>query len=149
MSHSTIRPELVPASERQLAHMPLLDRFRALKELEAVIFLIGCTVGSMYRGLATPSESAAVGWSARSSWRNWRRLHPAMMALTLPIVLPVVKAAGFDPVWFGVFMVVVIAMLQGEHDAHCPRHRSCRRLGCDHDKCVDGGTLASSLRPLS
>jgi tripartite ATP-independent transporter DctM subunit len=185
MIHSTIRPELVPASERQLAHMPLLDRFRALKELAPVIFLIGCTVGSMYTGLATPSESAAVGVvgaiivaqlqggftrrmirdialgsvqtcamiamillgasiisnataflgipRATTDWVAGFGLSPvaliavlvvfyliigsvldgfSMMVLTLPIVLPVVKAAGFDPVWFGVFMVVVIEMAQ-------------------------------------
>lgn len=36
----------------------------------------------------------------------------SMMVLTLPIVLPMVRAAGFDPIWFGVFLVIVIEMAQ-------------------------------------
>jgi len=31
----------------------------------------------------------------------------SMMVLTVPIFFPVVSAAGFDPVWFGIFVVVV------------------------------------------
>ena len=31
----------------------------------------------------------------------------AILILTVPIVLPVVTALGFDPVWFGVIVVVV------------------------------------------
>ena len=31
----------------------------------------------------------------------------AILILTVPVVLPVVKALGFDPVWFGVIVIVV------------------------------------------
>lgn len=31
-----------------------------------------------------------------------------MVLVTIPIILPIVVATGFDPVWFGVFLVVVI-----------------------------------------
>jgi tripartite ATP-independent transporter DctM subunit len=34
----------------------------------------------------------------------------AMMVLTLPIVFPVIIALGYDPIWFGVIMVVVLEM---------------------------------------
>lgn len=34
----------------------------------------------------------------------------ALLALTLPIVFPVVLSLGVDPIWFGVFMVVVLEM---------------------------------------
>lgn len=34
----------------------------------------------------------------------------AMMVLTLPIVVPIVQALGFDLIWFGVLMVVVLEM---------------------------------------
>ncbi len=34
------------------------------------------------------------------------------IVLTLPIVLPLVKAAGFDPVWFGIFLVVTVEMAE-------------------------------------
>jgi C4-dicarboxylate transporter DctM subunit len=36
----------------------------------------------------------------------------SMIVMTLPIVLPIVKAAGFDEVWFGVFLVLVVEMAQ-------------------------------------
>ena len=35
-----------------------------------------------------------------------------MIATTLPVVLPIVTAAGFDKVWFGIFIVVVVEMAQ-------------------------------------
>jgi len=36
----------------------------------------------------------------------------SMIATTLPVVLPLVTAAGFDKVWFGIFMVLVVEMAQ-------------------------------------
>jgi tripartite ATP-independent transporter DctM subunit len=32
----------------------------------------------------------------------------AMILLTIPIVFPIVKALGYDPVWFGIIMVMVV-----------------------------------------
>lgn len=34
----------------------------------------------------------------------------AMLVLTVPIVLPVILALGYDPIWFGIVMVVVVEM---------------------------------------
>jgi tripartite ATP-independent transporter DctM subunit len=34
----------------------------------------------------------------------------AMMVLTLPIVFPIIVALGYDPIWFGIVMVVVLEM---------------------------------------
>lgn len=34
------------------------------------------------------------------------------IVLTLPIVMPLVKAAGYDPVWFGIFLVVTVEMAE-------------------------------------
>ena len=34
------------------------------------------------------------------------------IVMTLPITLPLVTAAGFDPIWFGVFLVIVVEMAQ-------------------------------------
>ena len=34
----------------------------------------------------------------------------AMLVLTLPIVVPIVQALGYDLIWFGVLMVVVLEM---------------------------------------
>src|SRR5256884_2579616 len=61
MIHTTLRPELVPAGERALSRIPMVARIKALKELAPAIFLIAAVLGSMYGGIATPSESAAGG----------------------------------------------------------------------------------------
>jgi len=34
----------------------------------------------------------------------------AMMVLTVPIVLPIILALKIDPIWFGIFMVIVLEM---------------------------------------
>jgi tripartite ATP-independent transporter DctM subunit len=36
----------------------------------------------------------------------------SIIVMTLPIALPLVMAAGFDPIWFGVFLVIVVEMSQ-------------------------------------
>jgi tripartite ATP-independent transporter DctM subunit len=185
MVHTTWRPELVPADDDAARGMPMLERLRSLKDLAPVVLLILAILGSMYAGIATPSESAAVGVlgalliayfqngltrqslrdiamgsvqtcamialillgasilssavaflgipSAISAWVTGFNLSPlgliavliglylvlgcfldgfSMMVLTMPIVLPIVRAAGFDPIWFGVFLVIVIEMAQ-------------------------------------
>jgi C4-dicarboxylate transporter, DctM subunit len=185
MIHTTLRPELVPESERAMRHMPFSARLAALRQLAPALFLIVCVLGSMYGGLATPTEAAAVGtlgaivvsaWQRELSWRVMREialgavqtcsmmgliilgatilgnivavlgipdyvaktvsgwnLSPfmlimallllyivlgtalegfSMIATTLPVVLPLVTAAGFDKVWFGIFIVVVVEMAQ-------------------------------------
>src|SRR3954452_15707128 len=185
MIHTTIRREFVPDSERALSAISFIDRLRALKELLPAIFLIVAVLGSMYGGIATPSEGSAVGvlgalivaWlqggltlqalrevaigsvltcsmialivlgasilgnaaaflgipGAVADFVAGLGLSPfllilalivfylilgcfldgfSMIVMTLPIVLPIVKAAGFDPVWFGVFLVLVVEMSQ-------------------------------------
>jgi C4-dicarboxylate transporter DctM subunit len=34
----------------------------------------------------------------------------SITVLTLPVALPLVLAAGFDPVWFGVFLVIMVEL---------------------------------------
>lgn len=36
----------------------------------------------------------------------------SMIVMTSPIVLPMVTAAGFDPVWFGIFLILMIELAQ-------------------------------------
>lgn len=36
----------------------------------------------------------------------------SIIVITLPIVLPLVVAAGFDPIWFGIFVVITVEMAQ-------------------------------------
>ena len=176
----------MPENERALSRIPFVDRLKALKELAPAVFLIAAVLGSMYGGIATPSESAAVGvLGARHRGGAAGRAHAcrrcatsrsarcmtcsmiamillgasilgsaaaflgipravadfvasmglspfmlivvlivfylilgcfldgfSMIVMTLPIVLPIVKQAGFDPVWFGIFLVLVVEMSQ-------------------------------------
>jgi C4-dicarboxylate transporter, DctM subunit len=36
----------------------------------------------------------------------------SMIVMTLPIVMPIIKGAGYDPIWFGIFLVLVVEMAQ-------------------------------------
>lgn len=36
----------------------------------------------------------------------------SIVVMTLPIVLPIIIAAGFDPIWFGIFLVVMVELSQ-------------------------------------
>jgi tripartite ATP-independent transporter DctM subunit len=185
MIHSQFVPGLVPESEKRLRSATWSERVASLRELGPAVFLIACVLGSMYGGIATPSEAAAVGvlgavlvgWMqgalnlttlrdvclgsvqtcsmigiivlgasilgnasaflgvprAVADFVTGLGLSPfmlmmalmafyillgcfldgfSMIVMTLPIVLPIVKAAGFDPVWFGVFIVLVVEMAQ-------------------------------------
>jgi tripartite ATP-independent transporter DctM subunit len=185
MIDTKLNPELIPESERALKYLPLVARLRALKQLGPALFLIVCVIGSMYAGVATPTEAAALGVlgalivSYVQTGLNWKTLRSvaigtvqscsmmgmiilgasilgnvtaalgvpdavakmvaawelsplmlivalmilylvlgtalegfSMIACTLPVVLPLVTAAGFDKVWFGIFMVLVVEMAQ-------------------------------------
>ena len=171
-------PTIAPASGRPLT---MVERLRTLVELIPVLFLMAIVLGSIYAGLATPSEAAAMGLAGafllvavtrQLSWPMLREsltatvhvtsmigaiivfasfmasaiaylhlpqsvsavfavwdLSPyqliaclalfyillgcvldglSIMVLTLPVTLPLVTAAGFDPIWYGVFMVLVV-----------------------------------------
>jgi len=185
MIHASFKPEVVPDSERALSKAPLGERLAALRQLLPVVFLVLCVLGSMYGGLATPSEAAALGVfgaliiSGMQGMLNFKVLREivlgsvqtscvlgliilgatvlgninsflgvpdyltdlvdglnlspiglifvllllyialgtvlegfSIIVTTLPVVLPLVVAAGFDPVWFGVFLVIVVEMAQ-------------------------------------
>lgn len=36
----------------------------------------------------------------------------SMIVMSLPIALPLIKAAGFDPLWFGIYLVIMIEVAQ-------------------------------------
>ncbi|HPH13025.1 MAG TPA: TRAP transporter large permease subunit [Burkholderiaceae bacterium] len=185
MIDTKLHPELIPESERALKNVALSVRIAALKELGPAMFLIVCVIGSMYAGVATPTEAAALGVlgafivSYLQTGLNWQTLRDvaigtvqscsmmgliilgasilgnvtaalgvpdavakvvsswelsplmliialmllyivlgtalegfSMIATTLPVVLPLITAAGFDKVWFGIFLVLVVEMAQ-------------------------------------
>ena len=185
MVHTTLRPGLVPAGERHIRVASFAEYMTSLRELGPAVFLILCVLGSIYGGIATPSEAAAVGVLGAFVVSGLQRelsftalraiaigavqtcamiamivlgasilgsasaflgipaavaefvaslgLQPlllvaaliafylvlgcfldgfSMIVMTLPIVLPIVKSAGFDPLWFGIFLVLVVEMSQ-------------------------------------
>ena len=161
------------------------DRIVALKDLAPVVFLIFLIMGSMYGGIASPTEAAAVGvlgalligiMQRTLTFANLSKaclsalrttsmislivcaaiflsvsmgflgvpryvanaiaameLSPFMLigllivfylvlgcfldglsaiVMTLPITLPLVLHAGYDKIWFGVFIVVMVELAQ-------------------------------------
>lgn len=177
-----LRPGIVPDDRTAYSWG---ERFRAALGILPIAGLIVAVMGSMYTGLASPSEAAAVGvfgalvlaiaqrgLTPRSLWEalvsaacttsmigliiagamflstamgflgipraaaslvESLGLSPFMlmvvllgvyillgcvleglslMVMTLPITLPMVVAAGYDPIWFGIFLILVIELAQ-------------------------------------
>jgi tripartite ATP-independent transporter DctM subunit len=165
--------------------VPLADKLRAAALLGPTVALIAAVIGSIYAGLASPTEAAVVGvagalgisglsggFGARGAWDSLRAatvttcmiafilvgaafltgamgftgipralaawiggqdLSPyallaalllffillgffldgiSIVVLTVSVILPMVLAAGIDPIWFGVFLVLVVEMSQ-------------------------------------
>lgn len=177
-----LNPDKVPPRDPV---MPLGEKLRQSRRLIPIIGLILIVLGSIYTGIATPTESAVLGvvgslaltvltrtfsWKmARESvmgavrtnamiglilagaaflttamgftglprifaaWINAQGLSQialiaaltgvyiilgclidgiSMVVLTAAVVMPAVKAAGIDLVWFGIFVVLVVEMAQ-------------------------------------
>ncbi|MBL6946432.1 MAG: TRAP transporter large permease subunit [Rhodospirillales bacterium] len=177
-----MNPNLVGKSTEEVTWA---ERITALRHLGPVLFLIIAVLGSMYGGIASPTEAAAVGVFGaffvsiiqRSlTWQNFNEavmgaarttsmvgliiagavfLSTAMgflgiprfvaqeigalnlgpfelivvllifygilgcvleglssIVMTLSITLPLVTSVGYDPIWFGVFVVLVVEMAQ-------------------------------------
>jgi C4-dicarboxylate transporter, DctM subunit len=185
MARAVLKPSIVPERDRRMSEWGWRDRLASLKELGPVAFLVMAVLGSMYAGIASPSEAAALGVVGAFAVAAWQRsltfetareacfgavqttcmvgiivlgafvvgtvlanlrvpqfvaaeivswqLPPfvlimfltvfyvllgtvlegfSMIVLTLPFVLPVVLAAGFDKIWFGIFLILTIEMAQ-------------------------------------
>lgn len=179
---STINPTLVPDDKLDTSWG---DRFRAVSDLAPIVSLIVVIIGSMYAGIASPTEAATVGVAGalavsvvqKSLTRETLNqalfgairtcsmigliiagalflskvmaflglpqavaasigsldLSPRALVLlltvfyialgcvidglsaivmTLSLVLPLIIGAGFDQVWFGIFLVIVVEMSQ-------------------------------------
>ena len=165
--------------------VPLMDRIRASRRLIPVMLLIAGVIGSIYTGVASPTDAAAVGvllaailaragggfgrrdfaaalmGATRTScmialilsgaaflsvamgftglprdlarWIGAMDLSPyallaaltvffvalgcvldgiSVVVLTTSVILPMVTAAGIDPLWFGIYLVIVVEMSQ-------------------------------------
>ncbi|HRH86359.1 MAG TPA: TRAP transporter large permease [Rubrivivax sp.] len=87
-----------------------------------IIMIIVCAKIFGYFFTLTQSTQALVAWVSALDLSRWVVLalillgylilgclmdQVAILILTVPIVLPVIKALGFDPVWFGVIVIVM------------------------------------------
>ncbi|WP_380057987.1 TRAP transporter large permease [Falsihalocynthiibacter sp. SS001] len=177
-----MNPDMIPAPER---HYSFKEKFMASRRLLPAALLIGGVIGSIYGGLASPTDAAALGvvlatilaWASGSfSWKLFgdalmsatrtscmiafillgaaflsvamgftglpRNLAawisemnlsvPALLValtiffivlgcfldgisvivLTTSIIMPMVSAVGIDPLWFGIYLVIVVEMSQ-------------------------------------
>ncbi|MEQ8348580.1 MAG: TRAP transporter large permease subunit [Sneathiellaceae bacterium] len=177
---SVLQPSRTPASD---IAMSFVDKVRNSWQLLPVVILILGVIGSIYGGLATATESAAVGvvgalliaaGSRTLTWASFTeslmaatrtscmlalilsasaflstamgftgiprflattvsdmQLDPAMLlvvltllfivlgcfldgvsviVLTTSVVMPMIAAAGIDPIWFGIYLVIVVEM---------------------------------------
>lgn len=175
-------PALAPSDGR---HFRLMDYFKGLLDLFPVLLLVVLVLGSIYTGLATPSEAAAVGVAAAliialvlrqlslnllietllGAIRTSAMVSVILVAaaflstamgylhvptnvasaigalglsafgllvmlslfyivlglfldgvsiivMSLPITFPLAMQAGYDPIWFGIYLVVMVEMGQ-------------------------------------
>jgi C4-dicarboxylate transporter DctM subunit len=175
-------PELVPAAD---AKTTFTAKLAASRSLIPIVLLIASVLGSIYAGIATATEAAALGvvgsliisaLQGSLGWTNFRdallgatRLYCmialilagaafltlsmgyiglprhlaewiaslglsqgqllaalavffiilgcfldgiSMVVLTMGVLMPTVQKAGIDPIWFGIFVVLVVEMAQ-------------------------------------
>jgi C4-dicarboxylate transporter, DctM subunit len=175
-------PGQVPAAD---GHYTLMQKLKASTSLIPVVCLIAAVLGSIYSGVATATEAAAVGVvgslviSGVQGSLNWPTFRDALMGatrlycmialilagaafltlamgyiglprhlaewiaslglskaelifalsifyiilgcfldgismvvLTMGVLMPTINAAGIDPIWFGIFIVLVVEMAQ-------------------------------------
>ena len=179
---SLLNPDKIPAADMKTS---FVEKLAASKNLIPVILLIGGVLGSIYSGIATATEAAAIGvigsliiaasqrtLNRRSffgalmgatrlycmialilagsafltlamgyiglprhlaEWIGALGLSPALLlvalaifyvllgcfldgisivVLTMAVLMPTIQSAGIDPLWFGIFVVVVVEMAQ-------------------------------------
>ena len=182
MAWSLAHPGSIPAADQRMSFMQKLSCSRSLIP---VVLLIAAVLGSIYAGIATATEAAAIGVvgaliiAGVQGSMNWptfkaslmgatrlycmialilagaafltlsmgyiglpRRLAEwiatlgltqaqliaalavffivlgcfldgiSMVVLTMGVILPTVQKAGIDPIWFGIFVVLVVEMAQ-------------------------------------
>jgi tripartite ATP-independent transporter DctM subunit len=175
-------PEQVPPADPP---MSLAQKLSESRNLIPVVLLIAAVLGSIYTGIATATEAAALGvvgslvvsaWQGSLTWQTFRdslmggtRLYCmialilagaafltlsmgyiglprhlaewiatlgltpfglilaltvfyailgcfldgiSMVVLTMGVIMPTVQKAGIDPLWFGIFIVIVVEMAQ-------------------------------------
>ena len=117
---------LLAAVRRTLTLRSLFDALLETVRTSGLIFLIliGATLFSQFIAISripggsgrTPDRpEPAPGRGADPDPRDLHLLGMfmegfAMMVLMLPVVFPIITALGYDPIWFGIVMVIVLEM---------------------------------------
>ena len=182
MVRALLDPSKIPTEPTQYT---LMEKIRASKRIIPVLLLIAAVIGSIYGGIASPTDAAALGvvfsivlaWFSGAfsfkmiresvmgamitstmialilsgaafltvsmgftglprnlaSWIGSFGLSPiallaaltvffvllgcfldgiSVVVLTTSIIMPMIKGAGIDPLWFGIYLVVVVEMSQ-------------------------------------
>ncbi len=177
----TLNPRLGAAEKQQ--RYTWGERVRSLTDLTPILLIFIVVLGTIYAGIATPTESAALGlvvavliaarerrltlktlveagegtfrttgmimlilagayflnfifinlglvkhlaaflqWSGLSAYETLFLIIAmyiilgffietlSMMVLTIPVVFPIIRHLGFDPVWFGIVMIILVEM---------------------------------------
>lgn len=102
------------------------QRLKSLTGMGDTLAVFILVMGGMFIGLFTPTEAAAVGafgvlavslLRRQMTWEGFvkslyetLRTSCMVLMLTIPIFYPVVTELGYDPIWFGVIIVLVTQM---------------------------------------
>jgi tripartite ATP-independent transporter DctM subunit len=117
---------ILVALDRRLTMAVALTSFRAAATTSAVLGAVAITAAVLASstGMAGIPQAIA-GWVDSLSLGPYQLLLAlaifyillglfldgiSILVLTLPVVMPIVHAAGIDPVWFGIFLVLMIEM---------------------------------------
>ena len=95
-----VKPDFLPRG----TPLPWRERFKGLRSIWAPVLLFIFVIGGLY-GLPflprfTPTEAGGVGATGAF----------LIGILTVPIIFPVIVHLGFDPIWFGVIIVMTVEL---------------------------------------
>ena len=75
------------------------EKVQSLTGVLEMLITFGLVMGGLFKGFFTPTEAGAIGACFIDAL--------ALILLTIPIFFPVAVNIGYDPIWFGVIIVMV------------------------------------------
>ena len=112
------QPKIAPAVPVEERAVPFLKKTAMLlTSLVPPALLIMAVLGSIFLGIAPPTEAAAVGaFAATILTIAYRRFNfevlnwIGIIFIMVPILAPIAPALGFDPLWFGMMIIINLQM---------------------------------------
>ena len=109
---SAVNPSLgPPLSREERAAITWGDRFSSLKVVLPASLLVAAVLGSLFAGIASPTESAAVGalgslvvayWNRRLNWKNFREALISTMQSSTMVMWIAISSLLFVSVYVGI-----------------------------------------------